>query len=94
MVVIYFVTHMIVLYFTYSSLILCYSKKCDKVGDFAKVCRSKSVNNRQYRSNDKSARFSGTRKVHMVTDDGEIQGTVDLIKAYGNTNTGECYFIL
>ena len=53
-------------------------KKCGKVGHFAKVCRSKSVNNSQYRSNKKSARFSGTRKVHMVTDDGEIQGTVDL----------------
>ena len=53
-------------------------KKCDKVGHFAKVCRSKSVNNSQYRSNNKSAKFSGTRKVHMVTDDGEIQGTVDL----------------
>ena len=32
----------------------------------------------QDRSNNKSARFSGTRKVHMVTEDGEIQGTVDL----------------
>ena len=53
-------------------------KKCGKVGHFAKVCRSKSVNNSQYRPNNKSPRFSGTRKVHMVTDDGEIQGTVDL----------------
>ena len=53
-------------------------KKCDKVGHFAKVCRSKSVTNSQYRSNKKSARFSGTRKVHMITDDGEIQDTVDL----------------
>ena len=51
---------------------------CGKVDHFAKVYRSKSVNNSQYRSNNKSARFSGTRKVHMVTDDGEIQGTVDL----------------
>ena len=42
------------------------------------MCRSKSVNSSQYRLNKKSARFSGTRKVHMVTDDGEIQGTVDL----------------
>ena len=41
-------------------------KKCGKVGHFAKVCRSKS------------ARFSGTRKVHMVTDDGKTEGTVDL----------------
>ena len=40
--------------------------------------RSKSVNSSQYRSNNKSARFSGTRKAHMVTDDGEIQYTVDL----------------
>ena len=53
-------------------------KKCGKIGHFAKVCRSKCVNNNQYRSNNKSARFSGTRKVHMVTDDGETQGTVDL----------------
>ena len=53
-------------------------KKCGKVSHFAKVCRSKSVNNSQYRSNNKSVRFSGTREVHMVTDDGEIQGTVDL----------------
>ena len=53
-------------------------KKCGKVGHFAKVSRSKSVNNSQYRSNNKSARFSGIRKVNMVTDDGEIQGTVDL----------------
>ena len=52
--------------------------KCGKIGHFAKVCRSKCVNNNQYRSNNKSARFSGTRKVHMVTDDGETQGTVDL----------------
>ena len=53
-------------------------KKCSKIGYFAKVCRSKDVNNSQYRSNNKSARFSDTRKVHMVTEDGEIQGTVDL----------------
>ena len=53
-------------------------KKCGKIGHFAKVCRSKSANNNQDRSNNKSARFSGTRKVHMVTEDGEIQGTVDL----------------
>ena len=46
-------------------------KKCGKIGHFAKVCRSKCINNNQYRSNNKSARFSGTRKVHMVTDDGE-----------------------
>ena len=38
----------------------------------------KYVNNNQDRSNNKSARFSGTRKVHMITGDGEIQGTVDL----------------
>ena len=42
------------------------------------MCRSKDVNNSQYRSNNKYARFSGTRKIHMVTEDGEIQGTVDL----------------
>ena len=53
-------------------------KKCGKISHFAKVCRSKSTNNSQDRSNNKFARFSGTRKVHMVTDDGEIQGTVDL----------------
>ena len=53
-------------------------KKCGKIGHFAKVCRSKSANNSQDRSNNKFARFSGTRKVHMVTDDGEIQGTVGL----------------
>ena len=53
-------------------------KKCGKIGHFAKVCISKSANNSQERSNNKSARFSGTRKVHMVTDDGEIEGTVDL----------------
>ena len=53
-------------------------KKCGKIGHFAEVCRSKDVNNSQYRSNNRSARFSGTRKVHMVTEDGEIQGTVDL----------------
>ena len=53
-------------------------KKCGKVGHFAKVCGSKSVNNSQYRSNNKYARFSGTRKVHMVTDDAEIQGTAEL----------------
>ena len=53
-------------------------KKCGKIGHFAKVCRSTPVNNSQYRSNNKSARFSGTRKVHMVTENGEIQGTVDL----------------
>ena len=53
-------------------------KKCGKIGHFARVCRSKSANNNQDRTNNKSARFSGTRKVHMVTDDGEIQGTVDL----------------
>ena len=52
--------------------------KCGKIGHFAKVCRSKCVKNSKYRSNNKSARFSGTRKVHMVTDDGEIQGTADL----------------
>ena len=50
-------------------------KKYGKIGHFAKVCRSKSVHNSQYRSNNRSARFSGTRKVHMVTDDGEIQDT-------------------
>ena len=53
-------------------------KKCGKAGHFAEVCRSKSVNNSQYRSNNKLARFSGARKVYMVTDDDEIQGTVDL----------------
>ena len=53
-------------------------KKCGKIGHFAKVCRSKDVNNSQYRSNNKSARFSGMRKGHMVTEDSEIQGTVDL----------------
>ena len=53
-------------------------KKCGKIGHFAKICRSKSANNNHDRSNNKSARFSGTRKVHMVTEDGEIQGTVDL----------------
>ena len=41
------------------------------------MCRSRDVNNSQYRSDNKSARFSGTRKVHMVTDDGGIQDTVD-----------------
>ena len=35
-------------------------KECGKVGNFAKVCRSKSVNNSEYRSNNMSARFSGT----------------------------------
>ena len=53
-------------------------KKCSKIGHFARVCRSKCVNNSQCRSNNKSARFSGTRKVHMVTDNGEIQGKADL----------------
>ena len=53
-------------------------KKCGKIGHFARVCRSKSANNSQGRPNNKSARFSGTRKVHMVTEDGEIQSTVDL----------------
>ena len=53
-------------------------KRCGKIGHFARVCRSKSANNNQDRTNNKSARFSGTRKVHMITDDGEIQGTVDL----------------
>ena len=53
-------------------------KKCGKIGHFAKVCRSKSANNNKDRTNNKSARFSGKRKVHMVTDDGEIQGTVEL----------------
>ena len=53
-------------------------KRCGKIGHFARVCRSKSANNNQDRTNNKSARFSGTRKVHMVTNDGEIQGTVDL----------------
>ena len=53
-------------------------KKCGKVGHFAKLCRSKSAKNIQDRSNNKSARFSGTTNVHMVTDDGEIQGMVDL----------------
>ena len=52
-------------------------KKCGKISHFAKVCRSNSANNSQDRSNNKFARFSGTRKVHMVTDDGEIQGTVN-----------------
>ena len=32
-------------------------KKCGKIGHFAKVCRSKSANNSQNRSNNKSARF-------------------------------------
>ena len=59
--------------------------KCGKIGHFAKVCRSKCVNNSQYRSNNKSARFSGTRKVHMVTDDGETQGTGDLNTAMRKT---------
>ena len=58
-------------------------EKCGKIGHFAKVCRSKSSNINQDWSNNKSARFSGTRKVHMVTDDGEIQGTVDLNTAVG-----------
>ena len=53
-------------------------KKCGKIGHFAKVCRYKDANNREYRSKNKSAKFSGTRKVQMVTEDGEIQGTVDL----------------
>ena len=53
-------------------------KKCGKIGHFAKVCRSKSANNSHDRSNNRSARFLSTRNVHMVTDDGEIQGTVDL----------------
>ena len=60
-------------------------KRCDKIGHFAKVFRSKSANNSQGRSNNKFARFSGTRKVHMVTVDGEIQGTVDLNTAMGKT---------
>ena len=42
-------------------------KKCGKTGHFAKVCRFKSANNSQDRSNNKFARFSGTRKVHMIT---------------------------
>ena len=53
-------------------------KKCGKIGHLAKVCRSKDVNKSQYRSNNKSSIFSGTRKVHMATEDGEIQATVDL----------------
>ena len=53
-------------------------KKCGNIDHFAKVCRSKSANINQDRSNNKSARFSGARKVHMVTGDGEIQGTVDM----------------
>ena len=53
-------------------------KKCGKISHFAKVCRFKSANNSLDRSNKKFARFSGTRKVHMVIDDGEIQGTVNL----------------
>ena len=53
-------------------------KKCGKIGHFAEVCTSKSAKNNQDRSNNKSATYSGTRKVHMVTEDGEIQGTVDL----------------
>ena len=53
-------------------------KKGGKVGHFAKVCRSMSVNNSQYRSNRKCARFTDTRKVYTVTDDGEMQGMVDL----------------
>ena len=52
--------------------------KCGNMGHFANVCRSKSANNSQDRSSNKFTRFSGTRKVHMLTDDGEIQGTVDL----------------
>ena len=45
---------------------------------FARVCRSKSANNNKDRTSNKSARFSCTRKIHMVTDDGETQATVDL----------------
>ena len=53
-------------------------KKCDKVGHFAKMCRSKAVNtNSQNRSNNRFARFSGTKKVHMVTDDSEVQETIE-----------------
>ena len=51
-------------------------KKCGKEGHFAKVCRSKSVNNSQYRSNNKSARLSGKRKVHILADDGEVLETM------------------
>ena len=70
-------------------------KKCGKVGHFAKMCRSKSVNNSQYRSINKSARFSGTRKVHMVADDGEVLETmqrenipwIDFIHVQSQNNT-------
>ena len=47
-------------------------KKCGKIGHF----RSKSVSNSQYRSNNQSARFSGTRKVHMVADGGKVLETM------------------
>ena len=53
-------------------------KKCGKIGHFGKVCRSKSVNNTMTGQVTSLLDFHIPRKVHMVTDDGEIQGTVDL----------------
>ena len=44
-------------------------KKCGKIGHFTEVFRSKSVNNSQYRSNNQSARFSGSH-------DGEVLETM------------------
>ena len=49
-------------------------KKCAKVDHFAKV----SGNNKQNISTNKSSCFTGTRRVHLVTDDGEVQSTVEL----------------
>ena len=54
-------------------------KKCSKVCYFATVCRSKSLNSSKYRSNNKSARFTGNKKkntnIHLVADDGEVLET-------------------
>ena len=41
-------------------------------------CVKKSGNNKQNRSHNKFSSFTGTRRVHMVTNDVKVHGTVDL----------------
>ena len=56
-------------------------KNCQKIGHYAKVCKSKYRKTKQNndRSSNQSARFIGSKKkstnIHLVADDGEILET-------------------
>ena len=58
------------------------------------MCKTKSGNNKQNWSNSESSSFTGKRRVHMVTDDGEVQDTVDLCTAMERLEDVICHEFL